>query len=146
MSALLPELIAFPKHVDDNGMLCVYESPQHVPFSIRRVFMVTARPGESRGDHAHRQCTQLLVCVAGAIRVTCDSGTALTRYVLDSMAMGLVVPPGTWASEEYLLDGTVLMVLCDRGYEAEDYIHSYGEFRQFLSERRSPVRHRQVDR
>ncbi len=124
--------IHFGKHEDTNGELCVYEVDKHVPFDIRRVFTVLARAGDIRGDHAHKKCTQLLVCVSGKIRVSCDNGSAVTQHLLDSMGTGLLIPPGIWAKEEYLEESSVLMVLCDRGYEANDYIRDYQEFKYFL--------------
>lgn len=125
-------IIKFPMHGDSNGDLCVYECGQHVPFDVRRVFTVSAKAGDIRGNHAHKKCTQLLVCVTGQIHVTCDDGSIITQHLLDSMDVGLLVPPGIWAKEEYLMDDAVLMVLCDRGYEAEDYIRDYNNFKVFI--------------
>lgn len=130
-------LIQFPTYGDVNGNLCVYESGQHVPFDIRRVFTVSAKAGDIRGDHAHKKCTQLLVCVSGKIRVICDDGSVVTEHLLDSMSAGLLVPPGIWAKEEYRVDDAVLMVLCDRGYEAEDYMRDYNDFKSFLESKES---------
>ena len=126
-------LINFPTHEDTNGTLGVYECGKLVPFDIRRVFTVSASKDDVRGDHAHKKCTQLLVCISGQIRVSCDDGSVVTQYLLDNMSMGLLVPPGIWASEEYLENATVLMVLCDRGYEADDYIRDYKKFKNFLA-------------
>jgi len=128
--------IQFGKHAENNGALCVYESGQHVPFDIRRVFTVTARAGDIRGDHAHKQCSQLLVCVSGKIKVSCDNGASVTHHLLDNMAVGLLVPPGIWAREEYMEEGAVLMVLCDQGYEADDYIRDYSDFNSFIQGQR----------
>ena len=104
-------IVSFPQYLDPNGALCVYQGDKDVPFTIRRVFTVTAMSGDPRGDHAHKKCTQLLVCVTGEIRVTCDDGHTVNNYLLKSMSSGLLVPPGVWAKEEYLTDGAVLMVL-----------------------------------
>jgi dTDP-4-dehydrorhamnose 3,5-epimerase-like enzyme len=125
------------KHTDVNGVLCVFESGRHVPFDIRRVFTVSARAGDVRGDHAHKRCAQLLVCVSGKIRVTCDDGSVVTEHYLDNMGLGLLIPPGIWAKEDYIVDDAVLMVLCDRGYEAEDYIRDYHDFKTFLESKES---------
>lgn len=122
-------LIRFPKHADMNGVLCVYESGREVPFDIRRVFTVSARTGDIRGNHAHRKCSQLLVCMAGEIRVACDDGVEVSHHLLNDVESGLLIPPGIWAREDYMTDGAVLMVLCDRIYEADDYIRDYDEFR-----------------
>lgn len=125
-------VIHFPRFLDPNGDLCVYESGQQVPFDIRRIFTVSALGGDIRGDHAHKQCSQLLVCVYGQIRVICDDGSTVTHYQLDSMNCGLLVPPRVWTREEYMTDGAVLMVLCDHNYEEDDYIRNYNDFKAFV--------------
>ena len=130
-------LISFPRHEDTNGDLCVYEGGQYVPFEIQRVFTVSAKAGDIRGDHAHRKCTQLLVCICGKVRVTCDDGSVTEEYILDSRGVGLLVPHGIWAKEEYLLCDGVLMVLCDQVYEAADYIRDYKDFKSFVEARGS---------
>jgi dTDP-4-dehydrorhamnose 3,5-epimerase-like enzyme len=129
--------IRFQKYEEDNGFLCVYESGQLVPFEIKRVFSVSAKKGDVRGDHAHRKCTQLLVCTSGKIHVACDDGSAKSEHLLDGMEAGLLIPPGIWSTQEYLVEGTVLMVLCDRGYEATDYIRDYNDFKSFLQLRQT---------
>ena len=125
-------LINFLTYGNSDGTLSVYECGKQVPFDIRRVFTVSARKNDVRGNHAHKKCTQLLVCISGKILVSCDDGSVSTQYLLDNMSMGLLVPPGIWASEEYVDNAAVLMVLCDRGYEADDYIRDYNDFKNFL--------------
>lgn len=127
--------IHFQKHADANGVLCVFESGQLVPFDIRRVFTVSAAAGDIRGDHAHKRCTQLLVCVSGVIQVTCDDGLVIAEHTLDNVGIGLLVPPGVWAKEKYIVGDAVLMVLCNRGYEAEDYIRDYDDFKKFVAQK-----------
>jgi dTDP-4-dehydrorhamnose 3,5-epimerase-like enzyme len=125
-------LIQFPRFLDPNGVLCVYETGQQVSFDIRRIFTVSAMRGDIRGDHAHRQCSQLMVCVSGKIRVSCDDGLLSCHFLLESMNSGLLIPPGVWAKEEYLTNGAVLMVLCDRNFEEDDYIRDYTDFKSFV--------------
>jgi hypothetical protein len=134
-STTKPTIVTFPRYLDPNGVLCVYESGCQVPFDIRRVFTVSAMTGDPRGDHAHKQCTQLLVCVSGMVRVSCDNGIEVTHHVLEGMSIGLLVPAGIWAKEEYLTDGAVLMVLCDRGYEEGDYIRSYVDYLKYVNDK-----------
>lgn len=130
-----PKEISFPRYLDPNGVLCVFESGIQLPFEIRRVFTVSALLGDLRGDHAHKECTQLLVCVSGQIRVTCDDGLLVTNHLLQSMCDGLLIPPGIWAREEYLTDGAVLMVLCDSKYDEAEYIRDYDNFKKFVAQR-----------
>ncbi len=126
------KLIKSSVHANDSGSLCVYESGDLVPFDIKRIFTVTAKKNEVRGNHAHKICTQLLVCVSGMIEISCDDGTDKSIHLLSNMGLGLLVPAGVWASEKYTRGGSVLMVLCDRPYESEDYIRDYSEYKKFL--------------
>ena len=127
-----PLLINFPLHTNDNGILGVYETGKSVPFKISRVFTISAKKDEIRGNHAHKECSQLLVCVSGVIIVICDDGINITKYKLQNMGLGLLVPPGSWAHQEYLEDDSVLMVLCDHGYEESDYIRDYNKFKKYV--------------
>jgi hypothetical protein len=130
--SVTPTKIKFSKYEDPNGVLCVYESGSHVPFDIRRVFTVTAGLGDIRGDHAHKECIQLLVCLSGVINVICDNGNIVSEYRLDNMDEGLLIPPGIWAKQEYVTGGAILMVLCDREYLEDDYLRDYKNFKTFF--------------
>ena len=123
--------IIFPVYDDPNGVLAVFEGAPgaaKVPFSIARVFTVLANKGAIRGRHAHYRCTQLLVCLSGAILVTCFDGTSTEEVALESSGEGILIPPKIWATQEYQKDNSVMMVFCDRRYEPEDYIRDYQAF------------------
>lgn len=124
-------LTKLPRHFEDNGDLVVMEGVTHVPFPIARVFVVRAPAGAIRGQHAHKACAQFLTCTAGSVEVICDDGIATATYILDQPNVGLLVPPGIWSQETYQAHGSVLTVLCDRPYEAHDYIRDYGEFKVY---------------
>ena len=85
-----------------------------------------------RGEHAHKQCSQLLMCAAGKVLVTCDDGFKKSEYLLNGMHIALLIPPGIWATQEYLTNDALLIVVCDRDYESEDYIRDYSEYKKFL--------------
>ena len=126
--------INFPIYDDPNGVLAVFEGAAgaaKVPFSIARVFTVIANKGSVRGDHAHYRCTQLLVCLSGAILVTCFDGRVTEKVHLENNGEGILIPPGIWATQEYQKDNSVMMVLCDRSYEPEDYIRDSRIFVNF---------------
>ena len=124
-------LVGLPHHLNDNGDLVVMEELNHVPLAIARVFVVRAHAGAIRGQHAHRLCTQFMTCPSGSIEVCCEDGGEVATYVLDEPNTGLLVPPSIWAQQVYLTSGSVLMVLCDRPYEPQDYIRDYAEFKAY---------------
>ena len=126
----LVKLIELPFHEDNNGDLVVVEG-DIIPFSIKRVFNVRQQKGDIRGKHAHRHCSQLLICTNGAVEVTCYDTIKTEVYTLVEPNFALFIASGIWADQKYLEDNTILTVLCDRLYEEADYIHSYDEFKAF---------------
>ncbi len=119
--------IDFPVMLSPGAVLSIYEYPSHVPFPIARVFVTNAESAIDRGDHAHRECQQLLVCVKGRVAVTVDDGRAKITAVLDEPGKGLLVPAGLWASQSYDA-GAALMVLASHGYDEADYIRNYDDY------------------
>lgn len=111
-----------------NGDLIVVEGVTDVPFSIERVFWVQASTGSTRGEHAHIECSQFLICSTGVVEVNCDDGVRQKVVTLDRPNIGLLVPPGIWASQKYLTQDAILTVMCNRHYETSDYIRIYDDF------------------
>jgi hypothetical protein len=117
-----------PLHVRGDGELSVVEGCNHIPFPIARIFIVKAPMGAVRGKHAHKHCTQFMICPEGAVEVVCDDGTSRKAFLLNRGDQGLLVPPSIWAEETPRQERSVLLVLCDRPYEVNDYILDYAEF------------------
>lgn len=122
-------LTQLPTFSDPNGNLTVVEFKKNIPFMILRAFIVTANKGQLRGQHAHKECQQFLVCTSGQIAVTCDDGMHTRRFVLDTPERGLLIPAGIWAQQLYQTDGAVLTVLCDKSYDEADYLRNYSQFK-----------------
>ena len=121
-------LISIPSYSEKNGSLIVLEENDIVPFSIARVFVVNAEQGARRGEHAHKECTQLLVCLSGSVKVLCDNGNSIKKYQLTPMQDALLIPAGIWGVQEYVSENSSLMALCDQKYNEADYIRNYNEF------------------
>ena len=83
---------------DLRGNLSVGEFPGQIPFVPQRYFIVFDVPGKDvRGEHAHKQCHQFLVCVRGSMSVVVDDGRMSEEILLDGPNIGLYVPPMVWA-------------------------------------------------
>jgi UDP-2-acetamido-3-amino-2,3-dideoxy-glucuronate N-acetyltransferase len=123
-------LIHFDTKSDDRGQLIVGELASSLPFAVERFFVVMGVPaGSMRGDHAHRECHQLLICTGGRIDVVVrqPEGTSTTIH-LHSPQMGLHIPPLVWAQQHYVVEGAQLLVLASHPYSAQDYIHDPDEY------------------
>lgn len=119
------------KWIEDNtrGHLSVGEFGRTLPFVPRRYFSTYGVPeGEWRGQHAHRECEQLLVCLHGSCRVKVDDGKRVDEFSLDRPHLGVYVPPMVWAEEFDHQKDCVLLVFASHDYEASDYIRDYDEF------------------
>ena len=120
--------IELPRHTRADGEVVVAEAAAHVPFAIERIFTITAPKGAERGNHAHKLCSQFMLCVSGAVDVVCDDGREKRTQTLDRGSLALLVPPMIWNTVIFRADASVLAVLCDRLYEAHDYISDYAAF------------------
>ena len=127
-SILDVELAHFPKFEREDGTLFVMETNTGKAITFIRTFVVKGQLGALRGQHAHHLCRQLFVCLNGICQVTVDDGVDTRSDKLASADTGLFVPAGLWTTQKYISDNTILLVLCDRHYEKEDYIDDRAAF------------------
>ncbi len=126
-------MVKFIRASDLRGDLLVAELERHVPFPVRRLFYVMNVPSHHvRGEHAHRVCHQLLVCLQGTVTVAADNGTEREEWVLDRPDFGLHIHPMTWAAQYKYSQNAVLAVFASHSYDPNDYIRDYEEYLKVL--------------
>lgn len=114
---------------DTRGSLTVGEVPTEVPFSPARYFAVFGVPSvELRGEHAHKQCQQFLICLHGSCRVLLDDGDRRCEVTLDRPDLGVFMPEMIWGTQYRYSPDAVLLVFASRPYEADDYLRDYDDF------------------
>jgi len=118
------------KHVEDmRGNLCVAEWYREFPFLPRRVFCVYDVPSTRvRGEHAHKECHEFLVCINGSLAVVADDGLTRVEYTLDKPWLGLYLPPKIWRIHYKYCNEAILMVFASHEYDPDDYIRNYDDF------------------
>lgn len=122
-------VILMPTITDLRGNLTFGEYGKELPFIPKRYFIVFDVPSKDvRGEHAHRDLHQLLVCVKGSCCVALDDGINRDRVILDTPAKGLHIPPMIWATQYKYSQDAVLLVLASEKYDNADYIRDYDEF------------------
>lgn len=126
-----------PRVTDIRGSLTVGEFERSVPFPVKRYFMVFDVPSaETRGEHAHRQCHQFLICVRGTCSVVADDGVHRQEFLLNSPDIGLHLPPMVWGIQYKYSHDALLLVFASHYYENEDYIRDYSEFKLLAEARK----------
>jgi acetyltransferase-like isoleucine patch superfamily enzyme/dTDP-4-dehydrorhamnose 3,5-epimerase-like enzyme len=129
-------LIQLPQITDLRGTLTFAETPGLLPFQPLRMFILYNVPGKDvRGEHAHKELHQFLVCVVGSCAVVVDNGADRYEVQLDRPTLGLHIPPMIWATEYKFTRDAALMVLASDVYKAEDYIRNYTEYLTLISKK-----------
>jgi dTDP-4-dehydrorhamnose 3,5-epimerase-like enzyme len=114
---------------DMRGALAAAEVGREIPFTPKRWFLVYGVPSaETRGQHAHRRCDQLLIAVSGSVLVVVDDGHERQQFRLDQPTLGLYLPAMTWGIQYGYSTDAVLLVLASEPYDPADYIRDYAEF------------------
>lgn len=112
-----------------KGVLSVAEGGEYLPFEIRRAYWIYRVPyGETRGGHAHKNLSQVLIAVSGSFEVTLDNGNDTRRVLLNNPAEGLLLLPGIWRTLENFSNDAVCLCLASELYDEQDYIRDYEEF------------------
>lgn len=127
-----PYIIEFSKIGSaEIGFISVLEGEKLVPFKTERLFWTYFTPDQiTRGRHAHYVTEQVLVAVAGIIRVTLEHPDGKKeQHVLDKPTMGLYVPPNCWHTMEYS-HASVQLVFASTKYNEADYIRDYKKFKE----------------
>lgn len=119
----------FPVIPDLRGTLSVGEFGRQIPFVPKRYFLVYGVPNrEVRGEHAHINCQQFLICLNGSCAVIADDGSRRVEVTLDAPNLGLYLPPMIWGTQYKHTPDAMLLVFASDYYDSSDYIRDYPEF------------------
>lgn len=126
------ETYKFETFVDDRGVLFPFEF-NSFPFEPRRVFLVYDVPIDCiRGNHAHYETKQILVCLDGTVEVILHDGKEENSYLINKNE-GLYVPNLIWDSQKFLSTNSKLLVFCSTNYDEKDYIFDFNFFKKYVN-------------
>lgn len=128
-------MIELDKHHHVKGNITVVENNKDIPFEVKRIYYLYDIPGgESRGGHAHRELSQLIIAASGSFTITLDDGKVKRTFLLNRPYQGLYVVPGIWRTLDDFSSGSVCLVLASHTYNEADYIRDYDEFIKLKTE------------
>ncbi|AJI53500.1 sugar 3,4-ketoisomerase [Francisella philomiragia] len=114
---------------DDRGSLISLEQNKNIPFDIKRVYYIfDTNSSVRRGFHAHKNLSQVLICVSGSCKIMLDDGKSRKHFSLDNPHKGLIISGLVWREMYEFSNDCVLMVLASELYDETDYIRNYDEF------------------
>jgi hypothetical protein len=127
--ASLGHWIEMPIVSDPRGSLSFIEGCRHIPFTIKRVYILFGvTPGSSRGGHAHKELKQVIMPVSGSFDVVLDDGLCRQSFHLSQPNVGLMVPTMVWRELTNFSRGAVCMSLASELYDEGDYFRDYDAF------------------
>lgn len=125
--------IIFQPHGDARGQLVALEAQSlSVPFDVKRVYYIfDTTPGTVRGNHAHKDLKQVLICVSGACTIECElPDGSKVQHRLDWPDRGLLIEGLVWREMKEFSKDAVLLVLASEHYDEADYIRDYKSFKE----------------
>jgi hypothetical protein len=127
------KILNFPKILDSRGNLSFLQSPEHVPFDIKRVFWIYDVPGgESRGAHAYKSQEEIIIALSGSFDVLLtDKKGVKFKISLNKAYEGLFIPKLTWRSIVNFSTNSCALILSSSNFDKNDYISDYEAFLNF---------------
>ena len=109
------------------------EEFQNFPFNPKRFFVVSdVGKGETRGYHAHREESQILVCLRGKITLNNEAieGVFSKETLLPNECFFL--NKLVWSEQTYEEEDTILLCFCSENFNEDEYIRNKDEFYETL--------------
>lgn len=129
------QVYRLPLIIDMRGSLTFAQNGQYLPFLPKRFFFVFDVPSKDvRGEHAHKQLHQFLICVKGSCSVVVDDGVNREEILLNSPDLGIYIPPMVWATQYKYSPDAILLVLASDIYDSKDYVRNYDEFLALIND------------
>lgn len=121
------QTFAFQQIAEEDCFMWVVNDLDLLPHPVKRIFFISPDIKMTKGNHAHLDCWQTLVCVKGQVNILSDDGANKKSFSLLSYGDAVTVPPGIWCSQEYQACSSI-MVMCSHPYNEDDYIRDYEQF------------------
>ena len=118
---------------NQKGLISVISKNEIPKINFKRIFFVSCNKSTTRGNHAHKKCYQFMFSLMGKIKLIFDDGLKKKEIIIEPKKNGFLVPPTIWSSQKYLNKNSMLGVICDRNFEAKDYIRNYKEFKKIYN-------------
>ena len=127
------KIIKFKSYKKSSGTLVPFSMLKDMPFKVKRIFLIYGNKNFTRGNHAHKKCSQFVVPVSGKIEVSFENKQKTITKILDHrFKKGHLVKPKTWCKLKFLTNNSILMVFCDQEYQFNDYIKKYEDFLKII--------------
>ncbi len=118
------------ENVNDNNkaFLTIIQIHKHIPFEVKRIFLLSDIKEIKRGNHAHKKLHQIIISVQGSFLLKLDDGENKQEIFLDSPSKGVFVSNLVWKELTNFSEDCKILVLASDYYDEGDYIRNYDDF------------------
>jgi dTDP-4-dehydrorhamnose 3,5-epimerase-like enzyme len=126
----------FKSYKKKSGTLVPFSFKKDIPFKTKRVFMIYGNKNFTRGNHAHKKCSQFIVPLFGKMELNCENSKSKIKTTLNyKNNKGYLLKPKTWCKIKFLTNNSIVMVFCDYEYQFKDYIENYKKFLKIIKKK-----------
>ena len=120
------KIIDIKTYIDGRGKLSFLDIKE---FDAKRIFYIyDTKFNDKHGEHAHKNCKQLLIVLSGEITIFLDDGNNSKIYEGFGPNEALYIPPLIWTEIYNFSSGAICLVATSELYNEEDYIRDYSKF------------------
>lgn len=128
------KILKLPKIFDNRGNLTFIEANNHVPFLIKRTYLIYDVPsGEKRGGHAFKSQKELIICLSGSFDVIIDDSINKNKIRLNKPDEGLYIENGIWRQLTSFSTNSIALLISNTKYNGNDYVRNYDEYLKLYS-------------
>ena len=127
-----PKIFKTQKFSNINGTLIPIYVNKINNFKTKRIFIIKGNKGQIRGNHAHKECTQIFVPLTGQSSISIKKVKNYNFTLSEEHKEILVVPPLHWCTIKFKKNKSSFLVLCDVDYSTKEYIRDFKKFKKAL--------------
>ena len=125
--------IKIKSFVNSTGKLIPLTFNKKFPIKTKRVFFLYGKKKQIRGEHAHKKCSQFFLPILGKFILSIKTPDSEKKILLNHKnKTAVLVPPKYWCGVKFLTKDSVIMVVCDKEYDFDDYLEDFEEYKAYL--------------
>ena len=116
-----------------TGKLIPISFNRQFPINAKRIFFLYGKKNKTRGEHAHKKCSQFFIPIWGKVILNIKTPKTKERIPLNHLSKtAVLVPPKYWCGVKFIDKNSILMVVCDKYYDVNDYLETFGDYKNYL--------------
>ena len=119
-----------------TGKLIPITFNKKFPIKVKRIFFLFGKKNKTRGQHAHKKCSQLFIPIQGKMILKILTPQSKKTIQLNTSSKNAVlVPPKYWCDVKFINKNSILMVACDKYYQINDYLKNFTEYKKYFKKK-----------